>query len=224
MRAAGGNSGDPDNRHNRWGPAGFDRTNRLVLAYTWAFPSWKSGNAFERAATGGWKLNGTSTFQSGKPLTVTDVRDGTAYSNTSTSRAQFAPGKGNGDIVNKSGGTLLSRIKNNTYLNPGSTVFAVAPNVANVPAGLSATDYGNSSIGAARGPGNDNWDMALVKTTTVGGIREGATLEFRTEFFNVWNHPEYTPPATVVSSASYGQITSSIGSPRLIQFALKYGF
>jgi len=219
-----GNSGDPDNRHNRWGPAGFDRTNRLVLAYTWAFPSWKSGNAFERAATGGWKLNGTSTFQSGKPLTVTDVRDGTAYSNTSTSRAQFAPGKGNSDIVNKGGGTLLSRIKNNTYLNPGSTVFAAAPNVANVPAGLSATDYGNSSIGAARGPGNDNWDMALVKTTTVGGIREGATLEFRTEFFNVWNHPEYTPPATVVSSASYGQITSSIGSPRLIQFALKYGF
>jgi hypothetical protein len=89
---------------------------------------------------------------------------------------------------------------------------------------VNAYDFGNSAIGAARGPGNDNWDMAIIKTTRVGGIRESATLDFRTEFFNVWNHPQYSPPATAVNAATYGQITSSIGSPRLIQFALKYVF
>jgi hypothetical protein len=226
-----GNSNDPNNRHARWGPAGFDRTNRLVVAYTWALPGWKSGNSFERVVTSGWKLNGTTTLQSGKPMVFTDSTNGTAYGTQSSARAQFASGMSNANILNKNGGTMLSRIKNNTYLNPGNTgkagaVFVTAPAVANgvLNSGAPATGYGNSSVGAARGPGNDNWDMAIVKTTKVGGIREDATLDFRTEFFNVWNHPEYNNPSTAVNAATYGQITSSAGSPRLIQFALKYVF
>ncbi|MBW4038790.1 MAG: carboxypeptidase regulatory-like domain-containing protein [Acidobacteria bacterium] len=221
-----GNSNDPNFLHDRYGPAGYDRTNRFVLGYTWALPSWKNSNLIERVVTGGWTLSGTSTFQSGKPLTFTDARNGTAYGNQIASRAQFAPGMGNGNILNKNGGTMLNRVKNNSYLNPSSEVFAVAAPVANSVAfgGAQATDYGNSSVGAARGPGNDNWDMALEKTARVGGIREDAALQFRTEFFNVWNHPEYNLPATAVNAASYGQINSSAGSPRLIQFALKYLF
>jgi hypothetical protein len=89
---------------------------------------------------------------------------------------------------------------------------------------VDAYDFGNSAIGAARGPGNDNWDMAIIKTTRVGGIHESATLDFRTEFFNAWNHPEYASPSTAVNATTYSQITSSAGSPRLIQFALKYAF
>ena len=204
-----GNSNDPNNRHARWGPAGFDRTNRLVVAYTWALPGWKSGNSFERVVTSGWKLNGTTTFQSGKPMIFTDSTNGTAYGTQSSARAQFASGMSNANILNKNGGTMLSRIKNNNYLNPGNTgkagaVFVTAPAVANgvLNSGAPATDYGNSSVGAARGPGNDNWDMAIVKTTKVGGIREDATLDFRTEFFNVWNHPEYNNPSTAVNAAT----------------------
>jgi hypothetical protein len=226
-----GNSNDPNNRFQRWGPAGYDRTNRLVVAYTWSLPNWRSGNSLERVVTSGWKLNGTTTFQSGKPMIFTDTGNGTAYGTQSTARAQFAPGMGNGNILNKNGGTMLSRIKNNTYLNPGNTgktgaVFMTAPAVANsvLNNGAPATDFGNSSVGAARGPGNDNWDMAIVKSTRVGGLREDATLDFRTEFFNVWNHPEYSNPATTVNATTYGQVTSSAGSPRLIQFALKYAF
>jgi hypothetical protein len=226
-----GNSNDPNNRYDRYGPAGFDRTNRLVVAYTWSLPNWSSGNSFERIVTSGWALNGTTTFQSGKPMIFTDSGNGTAYGTQSTARAQFAPGMSNGNILNKNGGTMLNRVKNNTYLNPGNTgklgaVFVTAPNVANSVTnnGAPATDYGNSSVGAARGPGNDNWDMAIVKSTKVGGLREDATLDFRTEFFNVWNHPEYSNPATAANAATYGQITSSAGSPRLIQFALKYAF
>ncbi|WP_232298939.1 TonB-dependent receptor [Granulicella tundricola] len=220
-----GNSNDPNNRYARYGLAGFDRTNRFVVAYTYLFPSWQKGNWFERAATSGWRVNGTSTFQGGKPLTITDSRNGTAYGETD-SRAQFLPGMGNRNIVNKGGGTMLNRVKSNTYLNAGSAVFGLAPAVASAALNgtVNALDYGNSSVSAARGPGNDNWDMAVVKETRVGGIRENATLDFRTEFFNVWNHPEYSAPATAVSAASYGQITSSAGSPRLIQFALKYQF
>ena len=220
-----GNSNDPDNRRDRYGLAGFDRTNRLNVAYTYVIPGLTRTGFLLRKSTTGWKLSGTSTFQSGKPLTITDARNGTAYGETD-SRAQFLPGMGNANIVNKSGGSMLSRVRNNTYLNPGASVFGLAPPVPNAALNgtVNAYGFGNSSVSSAFGPGNDNWDMALEKVTTVGGLSEGATLGFRTEFFNVWNHPEYSPPATVVSAATYGQITSSIGSPRLIQFALKYVF
>jgi Carboxypeptidase regulatory-like domain len=221
-----GNSNDPNNRYARYGVAGYDRTNRVVVAYSWQLPSWKNGGTFARAVTDGWKFSGVSTFQSGKPLTFTDANNGTAYG--TASRAQFASGKGNADVVNKNGGSMLSRIKNNTYLNP---VFVTAPAVAfAAPTSTSATnpilptEYGNSGIGVARGPGNDNWDMTLAKATRVGGIREGATLDFRTEFFNVWNHAQYANPATGAQTASYGVINASSVAPRLIQFALKYVF
>lgn len=221
-----GNSNDPNNRYARYGPAGYDRTNRFVATYVYTVPGLRGGNSFLRTATSGWSLNGTTTFQSGKPMIFVDTRNGTAYGTQSSARAQFASGMGNRNIVNGSGGTMLSRIKNNSYLNPASTVFAVAPSVPNsvLYNNAPATDYGNSAIGAARGPGNDNWDAAIEKQTRVGGLRETATLNFRAEFFNVWNHPEYSNPATTVNATTYGQITSSAGSPRLIQFALKYQF
>jgi hypothetical protein len=220
------NSNDPNNRYARWGPAGYDRTNRMVVVYSWQLPSLKNGNALERVATGGWRFSGVTTFQSGKPLTFTDAKDGTAYG--TASRGQFAPGVGNGNILNKNGGTMLARVKSNTYLNPSASLFVTAPAVpfsaAATTGGPQAIDYGNSSIGAVRGPGNDNWDMTLSKTTRVGGLREDATLDFRTEFFNVWNHPQYANPSTGIGTASYSVINASSVAPRLIQFALKYVF
>jgi hypothetical protein len=76
------------------------------------------------------------------------------------------------------------------------------------------------------GPGQFDWDVSLAKTTTVGGITERATLQFRAEFFNLFNHPQFSNPVglDVNSAASFGQITSMSVNPRLIQFALKYAF
>lgn len=223
---AGGsaNSNDPNDRYARYGLAGYDRTNRLAVAYTWQIPGLKNGGSFARVTTGGWKLSGVTTIQSGKPLTFTDSRNGTAYG--TASRAQFSSGLGNNDVLNKGGGSMLNRIKGNTFLTPGSSLFVTAPAVANSIAvnGVEAIDYGNSGIGVARGPGNNNWDMTLGKETRVGGINEGATLTFRTEFFNVWNHAQYANPGTAVGTASYGVINASSVAPRLIQFALKYQY
>jgi hypothetical protein len=61
--------------------------------------------------------------------------------------------------------------------------------------------------------------------TRVGGLSEGAALQFRTEFFNIFNHPQFGNPAVAVDSpASFGQITGTSVNPRLIQFGLKYVF
>jgi hypothetical protein len=59
-----------------------------------------------------------------------------------------------------------------------------------------------------------NFDMALTKTTKVGGLTEGASLQFRSEFFNAFNHPQFGDPGTIVGSPSFGKIGSSAGAVR----------
>ena len=66
-------------------------------------------------------------------------------------------------------------------------------------------------ISVILGPGQFNWDIALAKVTKVGGLNENATLQFRTEFFNAFNHGQFNNPAIVDVSKTltFGQITST---------------
>jgi len=76
-----------------------------------------------------------------------------------------------------------------------------------------------------RGPGQNNSDIAIVKSTRVGGLSENASLDFRTEFFNAFNHAQFGNPGNLVGiTGSFGVINSTTVAPRLIQFALKYVF
>ena len=90
--------------------------------------------------------------------------------------------------------------------------------------GPGTSGSGYAGISVIRGPGQDNWNMALQKTTRVGGINEGAALLFRTEFFNAFNHPMFANPNSDASSPTFGQISGTAVNPRIIQFALKYVF
>jgi hypothetical protein len=72
-----------------------------------------------------------------------------------------------------------------------------------------------------------NYDATLQKNTKVGGLHEDANLQFRAEFFNLFNHAQFSNPTGAqldFSKATFGQITSTSVNPRLIQFALKYVF
>jgi hypothetical protein len=71
-----------------------------------------------------------------------------------------------------------------------------------------------------RGPGSTNVDWGLFKQIP---IAERHTLQFRAEFFNLFNHANLGLPNANLQSAQFGRITAA-GSPRVIQFALKYAF
>jgi hypothetical protein len=120
-----------------------------------------------------------------------------------------------GGLEARLGGSILG---GPGYLN--AAAFCTTPVIGN------GTGYGNSGVGIILGPGQFNWDFALLKVTKVGGLSEGATLQFRTEFFNAFNHAQFNNPAVVDVSkpTTVGQITSTSVNPRLIQFALKYVF
>lgn len=82
--------------------------------------------------------------------------------------------------------------------------------------------FGNCTTGVARAPGYSNVDLVLSKRFEVGAERH---LEFRVEAFNAFNHPSFGPPARDISVPNtFGQITNTISSPRVIELALKFYF
>ena len=84
-------------------------------------------------------------------------------------------------------------------------------------------ELGNSRRTALYGPGFVNTDFSAVKRFPLR-FREGAQLDFRAEFFNLFNHAQFFQPGQDVDSFGFGKITATVNNPRLIQFALKLGF
>jgi hypothetical protein len=87
---------------------------------------------------------------------------------------------------------------------------------------VAGTGWGNSAVGIITGPGQWNSDMSIQKNTKV---TEWGTLQFRAEFYNIWNHPQFSnPTSTAFAGTSVGQINSSSVTPRVVQFGLKFLF
>jgi hypothetical protein len=233
-----GNSNDPNDRHQRWGPADFDRAQRFVFTYLWEIPHPKGDNFVNQKVLGGWAFSGVATFQSGLPLTITDPSGGSIFGSGSTSRAQLCPGFSPSQVA--TGGGVEARL--NQYFNPLAFASASPGAIPNqdacpFPTIGDGTGYGNTGRAAFRGPHQANFDMGLIKTTKVGGLSEAGTLEFRADFYNAFNHPQFANPGSSfagysidpvtsqpVVNGSFGKIQSTSVAPRLIQFGLKYSF
>jgi len=80
--------------------------------------------------------------------------------------------------------------------------------------------FGNAGIGIMRGPGMANFDFTLAKNFRVGDRR---SFQFRTEFFNAFNHANFGPPNIMRDSSGFGQILTAANA-RIIQFGLKFYF
>jgi hypothetical protein len=217
---------DPDQHGLQYGPNPLYHPQRLAINYSWDLP-FGHENGLRGKLMNGWALSGVTIIQDGVPLTVSDSRGGSVYG--------FGPGSGETATAEFcAGGTAYTAGSSGSDkqrlggLNGGPGWFnpATFKSTCTEPAIGSdgSTGYGNSPIGVILGPGQFNWDMSLVKTTVVGGIRESATLQFRTEFFNTFNHAQFNTPVTNVAAGNFGAITSTSVNPRLIQFALKYLF
>jgi hypothetical protein len=223
-----------------WGPNGLYRPQRLTVNYSYDLPLGKHEGFLDKVASG-WTVSGVTVVQDGTPLTVTDSRGGTIYgfggASTQVSTAEYCPGMGPANT--SSAGSVQQRLGG---LNGGggwfnrTAFFGISPagttnggcataGATGTPAIGNGTGWGNVGPGIVLGPGQFNWDMTVTKTTRVGGLREDATLQFRTEFFNTFNHPQFNNPSVSdVSKSTFGQITSTSVNPRLIQMALKYTF
>ena len=81
--------------------------------------------------------------------------------------------------------------------------------------------FGNAGTGILFGPASQYFDAAIYKSFR---IREGIKLQFRTEMFNAFNHPNLGSPNTTLNGFAFGQILTKSQTPRVIQFALRLEF
>jgi hypothetical protein len=180
----------------------FDARHRLVFSYVWQLPLPRSGGAAGKLAEG-WSVSGITTFQSGFPVRITSNAD----LELENSFAFLTAGEPN----------IVAPFR---QLNPhGPNHYAFDPASFAQPGQLGV--IGNSPRTVCCGPGINNFDFALLKDTPVS---ERARLQFRAEFFNLFNHTQFVnPDGNISDGATFGTVVQA-RDPRLIQLALKLVF
>ncbi len=188
-----------------------DVSQRLVISYVLDLP-FGHGKRFAAGLSGvadkavsGWGIDGVTTFQRGFPLKI-----GFAGS-TPLEGANLGVSNVRPDVVagcHKEGPRTTTEWFN-------TACFTAPPDW-----GFGSESRVDSTLRAA---GINNFDFAIFKRTN---FAERYGLEFRTEFFNLFNHPQFGFPSQNLGSADFGAISSTVPStnPRLIQFALKFVF
>jgi hypothetical protein len=203
-----------------------DVSQRLVISYVLDLPFGhgkmyaSNFNGIANGLVSGWGVDGITTFQRGFPLKIT-YAGSTALEGANLGVANIRP-----DVVagcdKKSGGGHVSSDPSNPVQYFNGACFAPPPDFGpGTEARVDAT---------LRGPGINNFDFAVFKRTNIG---EKMGVEFRTEFFNIFNHPYFGMPANGYNGTptgnAFGVVSSTVGggvaaAERLVQFALKFEF
>jgi hypothetical protein len=187
-----------DNARAYRGVSDFNVPHRLQANYVWALPSPKR-NPWMRRILGDWQTNVIWTWQSGFPLTLSSGED----------RSRTGIGNDSVDVVLKPGYTPGSR---------GQKIAQWFTASSFVPAAIGT--FGNAGRNILLGPGTLNVNFSALKAIA---ITERWRLQYRAEFFNLFNDPPLANPGTTLGSPSLARITSA-GDPRILQMALKLNF
>ena len=216
-----------------YSPEYFVRPQRLILNYIWDLPLGHQ-QGWVGKLTGGWSWSGVTTIQNGLPQDIVDSSGGTIFGVSSglagtIGHAQLCPGMTYANIATS--GSTTQRVTN--ALNGGdgwinSAAFCAPPSGIGAINGVGGgPGFGGMGAGNILGPGQSNWDMTLAKLIK---IRESQSLQFRAEFFNTFNHPQFSSindtdaNDRAQNGGGLGSITTLSVNPRVIQFAVKYLF
>jgi len=205
---AGNDYQNPNNRAGEKADCNYDRRhtfNTSMVATTGAGLM----HGAVAAITGGWQIAPLISLYTGQPLTVTTGSDVSL-----TGESADRPNIVSGTSLNVGGG--LNNWFNTAAFAGGCTTAAYVGSIYCVPLG----QFGDAARDILHGPGTIQWDMSATRRFR---ISERFKMEFRSDFFNIMNHANWGNPATGLTSATFGQITS-FGSPRLIQANLKLFF
>jgi hypothetical protein len=227
----------------QYGQTPYSRPHRFIFNYQYELP-FKTTNGVLNSVVQGWTVSGLTTIQSGNPLTLFDNRGGSVYGTPGSgtvenglSRAQLCPGftygqiETSGDVKKRLGGNSgPTRFFNTAAFNCGPPSN---PGALPVLGDDGSLGFGNTGIGIVRGPHQLNFDFQAGKIMRIG---ERQSVQFRAEFFNLFNHAQFAIPGYTTqtpfanngplftSGTSFGVISQTSVAPRLIQFALKYAF
>jgi hypothetical protein len=185
------------------GLSAFDSTHNFVVSYNYVLPFDKWGGP--KRLTNGWTISGITRFATGLPVTMVETDDhsllGTAF-----------------------GGPIILPVDTPDQVGP---LHILDPRKTATHLYFDPTSFASSVIGLEgnarrrffHGPGINNWDAALQKSTK---LTERVDLQLRAELFNVFNHAQFITPSGILSG-TFGQVTAA-APPRIGQVSLKVNF
>ncbi|HEY2944785.1 MAG TPA: hypothetical protein VGN09_20285, partial [Vicinamibacteria bacterium] len=195
----------PANINLSYGLSNFDRTHSFVSSFVYELPWLKDAKGAAGAILGGWQVAGIFIAQSGTPV---DIRSGGA--------SLRAPG-------NQQRPNLNGEQKVIGDIGPGKQYFDTS-----VYSAAPANTFGNMTRNAGpRGPAYVNLDASVVKRIKAN---DRYALELRVDAFNVTNTPHFANPGRDFGTATFGQVTNTLGpgdgatGPRLVRFGARFTF
>ena len=220
---------DPWNPRAEKGPSTFDVTHVVTLSWIQLLPLNRVSflRSLPKALTGGWQFLNITTLTTGSPFTVFSGVQQTGAGAGGTDRP---------DLVKmphfSTGGAVRA-----DYFGLGkdnASFFSIPCQVTPQCSGVGVSGgtgpnlgrFGTLGRNTFRGPAFHDFDFALVKDTPFGKRASGelGTLEFRAEFFNVFNLVDFGLPSNIVRGSGFGIISKTAGSSRQVQFSVKLIF
>jgi len=211
---------DPWNPGADKGPSTFDIAQAFTASIIQVLPfdRIEALRPLGKKLTSGWQVLNITTLTAGSPFTV--------YSGIQ----QTGLGAGGGDRPDQIATPHFStgRANREDYFGRGSDNPSFFSIPVDVPGGTGPNQGRLGTLGrnTLRGPGLHNFDVAVIKDTTLGNRagQEPVTLEFRSEFFNAFNLVNFGLPVNILRGSGFGVINKTAGTSRQIQFSLKFIF
>jgi hypothetical protein len=216
---ASGFSQNPYDIHPEKGPSSFDVTHGfgLSVAQDLQLESVDFLRPISRKATDGWELLSISSISSGSPFTVFSGIQQTGYGSNGVDRP---------DLLARPHLSTARKVRQDYFghgANNATDFFSIP---IHIPGGTGPNQgrFGTLGRNTFRGPAFYNFDFALIKDTPFGRRKSGAELvdlQFRSEFFNLFNIVTMGLPANILNGSGFGEISKTAGNSRQIQFSLK---
>lgn len=198
-------------RKQNYGPLGYDIRHMLVINYNYEVPALgkKLNNKWLGFVTDNWLISGITQFMTGTPFTP----------GFSTSDGQDITGSQEGARIIVLGDPNLPASERSFGKNFKTDVFARPP----------LRSFGNAGVGIMRNPAWSNWDMSFSKRIPL--YSEQRYFQLRGEFYNIWNHTQFSSydtsarfnPAGQQINANFGAFTGT-RDPRKVQLSLRFMF
>ncbi|MFB3815094.1 MAG: TonB-dependent receptor domain-containing protein [Terriglobales bacterium] len=220
---------NPDNLRADWGPSDFDLRHNIALSFTYQLPT-ERFRGVAGTALGGWSISGMLALHTGFPYTPL-LGAGTV--------ANGDPNLASGERPDIVPGVPLYIESNNGLPQVANPAAFECPGGGPISAGCPVNGiFGNAGRNMLRAPGFTQFDMSMAKDFR---FTERMGLEFRADFFNIFNHPNFANPGAtrtnVLTTPDFGKATAmanfnstglgqffNSGGPRNIQFALRFRF
>ncbi len=196
--AEGGNGPrNPENFSQDYGPSDNDVRHRVTASYIYQLPRLESAHGVLSGIVNGWQNQGIIGIQTGSPYSIRSGLD-TAAAGVGGDLADIVPGQRVAPTVRGV----------HSYFNTAAFTNAAPGTI------------GNTGRNSLNGPSLVNVDLSLFKEFKV---YEHGKVQFRSELFNLFNHPNFFNPDNTVGDGRFGQVLSA-RDPRIAQFALKFLF